>query len=209
MRRITDGIEFFRSNDGAMFAYGRWGRPLFFSPNGLVFYELRAVKEDESFVWNEESHALVFEDSRDCEINVIRRLGDEIMCEKKYHKVEGYPEIEVVPLPEAREPEYLFVLPDDRYLYVSADKYDRLYGSFRLFVGPREAMRRIPVKDVTRLRDGSTTYIRTHEGTLFSPSPLSVGSWATWDGIKLTRVDPSQFAIVEKCDFVFITMRPQ
>jgi len=110
---------------------------------------------------------------------------------------------------EAREPEYLFVLPDGEYLYVSADKYDYSYDSFRLFVGPQEAMRQIPVKEVMRLRDGGTTYITTHEGTMFSPSSFRMGGQPTWNGIELTRVDPSQFTIVETGDVVVITARPQ
>ena len=51
---------------------------------------------------------------------------------KKFVKIEGQTEIDVVPIPELRQPEYFFKLPDGQHIYVSADGNNYEYESFKL-----------------------------------------------------------------------------
>ena len=194
--QLSNDAIFFRSADGEMFVYGdSRGRPLLLSPDGSKFFELHNA----GFGGSSEEHELSFEDPHHNKRGKIHRLKNELELDgKKYHKVDGQTEVEVVLLPTIRQPEYLFVLPDGQYLYVSADKYRYSYQSFKLFVGPRDAMRQIPIARVMRARDGGTTYVETGEGTLFSPTPFNKDAKTTWkDEIELTKVDPKQFNIVE------------
>ena len=73
-----------------------------------------------------------------------------------------------MPLPMVRQPEYLFYLPNKHFVYVSADKYQYFYESFKLFIGDGVEMREVHIRNVTRYCDGGTIIIETDEGQLFS-----------------------------------------
>ncbi len=49
--------------------------------------------------------------------------------------------------------------------------------TFKMYVGPSDALREVAVFDLQRLRDGGTTYIFTAEGTFYAPSPLRPPAW--------------------------------
>lgn len=107
-------------------------------------------------------------------------------------------------LPRVRKPEYLFSEENGAFwIYVSANKYNYSYESFRLFIGHKgeTALRELPIRQVRRMRDGGTTYIHTDEGSLYSPSKLGhldkTPTWKGPDGHKLVQCDPSQFVITE------------
>lgn len=97
----------------------------------------------------------------------------------------------------ARQPVYLYRLPDDCFLYVSVDSTDEGYTSFRLFLGEPTSMRRVEVRNVERHRDGGTTYVSTDEGELYSPTTFNKRLVATWNGALLVKLDASAFHIEE------------
>jgi hypothetical protein len=135
------------------------------------------------------------------------RVGDTLWWGgNAFERMENPGEIRpsILSLPRTRKPEYLFAEEHGAFLiYVSADKYNYSYESFRLFIGhPGEtALRKLAIRQVRRMRDGGTTYIHTEEGSLYSPSKLGhVDKTPTWKGRadhKLVERDPSQFVITE------------
>jgi hypothetical protein len=68
-------------------------------------------------------------------------------------------------------------------------------------------MTRVPILSVERYRDGGTTYIRTPEGVLFSPTPCDRQTKPTWDGDGIERLKPDLYAIKETGDSVRITKK--
>jgi hypothetical protein len=116
-------------------------------------------------------------------------------------------EINAIPLPTIREAEYLFKLRGGLYIYVSHDKYNFSYESFKLFLGKPTQMKEIPVLDVQRYRDGGTTYIKTDKGILYSPTPFNKELKPTWDGEKIRQLSPKNFVIEESGSIVKIAKK--
>jgi len=202
-------LVFFKSgNNYIAYDTDGLGEQLCHSSNGKNFYEVFRTGYSGSL----DDHRVSFvtrdgqEGSwhyKDGEILVDRvRLGV-FESRELFKKVSPPAEVIFVALPEIRIPEYLFRLPNERFIYVSANKYHYSYESFRLFTGKGDNMREIEIKSVRRFRDGGTTEIRTEEGLLYFPSPFKKGN-ATWDNEKIKRLDPSEYGINDVGDRVQI-----
>jgi hypothetical protein len=107
-----------------------------------------------------------------------------------------------VPLPEKRELAYLFIRPDGGLLAVTEDVH-RSYETFHLFVGQwtgaDPVLTQVPVRDVTRYRDGGTTVVKTDLGTLYVPTPWKPKATPTWtrasgEVVDLEQADPVPFS---------------
>ncbi len=111
----------------------------------------------------------------------------------------------------ARKVEYFCKCENGNFIYVSADKHNFSYESFRLFVGKGKKMREVQIKNVNRYRDGGTTFIETSKGTFFSPSPFNVQQSPkiipTWKKKGLVNLDVKEYDIVEAEDKVVITKK--
>lgn len=94
---------------------------------------------------------------------------------------------------------YIFKQTDGTIIYVDTSKYNYSEASYRLFVGKPGAMKEIKIKDVERLYDGGTTYIRAENGSvLFSPTAYDTLKSPTWNNGStkstiLERVDSNGF----------------
>lgn len=75
------------------------------------------------------------------------------------------------PLPEIRRKEYYLKMEDGTIFYVDALKHNFSYETMRLFTGLRE-IHEVKINNITRARDGGTTFIYTNEGRLFVPSKM-------------------------------------
>jgi|GEM_PF-2845481 len=111
----------------------------------------------------------------------------------------------LVPLPLTRRTEYLCQAEDDStFVYISANKYNDFYDTWKLFVGDGKTMRLITVSNVERYRDGGTTYVETAEQAFFSPSPFNAENDPTlvprWGDRKLVSLDPKDYDVVETAD---------
>jgi hypothetical protein len=201
--RLSSEAELFRATDGSVLVYGnRYANPLYISPDGRKFHEMR----QRSFSSSGDEQEIFFEDPHHNRLGGFTRKGDVVKYDGKTYEMDesvGEIHIDVVPLPNVRQPEYLFQMPDGQYIYVSADKYRYSYESFRLFIGKMREMKPIPITDVQRMRDGGTTYVETNLGILYSPTPFRVNEPATWEllatkqKIELTKLDPKKFTITE------------
>ena len=188
-----------------VFIYGDdWGKPLYYSPDGIKFYEL----ENRGFGGSSVKHHISFEDPHHNRKGDLKRDGNTLIWNRKVFKLADVPdEIDVVPLPTIREAEYLFKLRGGVYIYVSHDKYKFSYESFKLFLGKPAQMKEVPVLGVERYRDGGTTYVKTAKGMLFSPTPFDKEKKPTWDGEPIKQLDPKNFVIEENSDTVKITKK--
>jgi hypothetical protein len=92
---------------------------------------------------------------------------------------------------------HLFYTEDGQFIYVSADRETLALNTYKLFIGRGKAMREVTIDSVDRRRDGGTTFIRTDEGVLFSPSPRKAKMDPSWRRAELIKVDPSLFEISE------------
>lgn len=170
-----------------------------FSPDGVTFYELAS----RSFGGTTIEHDLSFDDPHQGVSGELHRNGDVIDYngERYIQQDATFDQSSVVPLPATRRTEYFCQAEDGTLFYVSADKYNFSYGTFRLFVGDGTTMREVSVQHVVRYRDGGTTYIRTPEETFFSPSPFNAQRDANlvpqWGSQKLTNLNKDDFDIVE------------
>lgn len=199
----------FQAEDGAVVVYpDGFGWEVLFSPDGEKFFKLHRT----GFGGSSEKHHISYEDPHRNRRGDIYREGNQLTMDGKvFKKVGNRPEVDPIPLPIVRVPEYLFLheTSGDVYIYVSADKYNNSYESFKLFIGNGDNMRELPVRHVERYRDGGTTYIETDEGTLFSPTPFDQDAKATWNQRVLVGVDPLGYDISETELGVFISLREQ
>src|SRR5687767_6410475 len=88
---------------------------------------------------------------------------------------------------------YLFRLSDGQYIYVGFNPPPELTCSWKMFIGPPEAMKEISIQRIRRQSDGGTKLFMTAEGTLYAP----VSGDASWEGAKLEKLDPESFRITE------------
>jgi hypothetical protein len=107
--------------------------------------------------------------------------------------------------------EYFCQAEDGTLFYVDADKYNYSYESFTLHIGNGATMREVPIQDVRRYRDGGTTYLRTSEGTFFSPSPFDAQHdpelVPKWDSQKLTKLNSEDYLITTSNGGITITKK--
>ncbi|MFI5240687.1 MAG: hypothetical protein ACHQUB_03185 [Candidatus Saccharimonadia bacterium] len=205
---LTD--ELFRADDGSAIVFftkkdvGHLRtREITISPDGAHFYELQRG----SGTYSGDSMEVSYTDRRNAIDYVILRDRDLVSVNGKWYNQMPTPEgIDFIPLfSTIRVPEYLFALPDGEIIYVSADMHHYTYKTFRFFIGPPASLREVPVLRVDRYRDGGTTYVRTEEGTLFSPTRYAreghaaKAAWTPTDGdaIVLRQLDHSQVNAVE------------
>ncbi|MDB5185074.1 MAG: hypothetical protein JWN38_882 [Candidatus Saccharibacteria bacterium] len=200
---MTKQVTQFVAHSGKSFVYltdmpFQDGQVLF-SPDGITFYALAS----RGFGGTSIEHDLSFDDPHQGVSGKLHRNGDVIDYDDERYTQQDviFDQSSVVPLPATRRPEYLCQAEDGTLFYVSADKYNYSYESFRLFVGDGTTMREIPVQDVERYRDGGTTYIRTPEETFFSPSPFNAqrdpNLVSQWGLQKLTNLNKGDYDIVE------------
>lgn len=180
-----------------------------FSPDGETFYALSTG----GFGGSVDKHDLSFEDPHQGIKGKLHLEDEQITYDgevyRKTHRLIN--PSSVVPLPAARRTEYLCQAEDGTFVYVSADKYNYSYESFKLFVGDGATMREIEVNDVVRYRDGGTTYVQTPEVTFFSPSPFNAQRDSNlvpqWGDKKLVNLDAKDYDIVEADGTVTITKK--
>lgn len=170
-----------------------------FSPDGVTFYALASS----GFGGTTVEHDLSFNDPHQGTSGKLHRNGDVIDYNGERYTQQDvtFDQSSVVPLPATRRTEYFCQAEDGTLFYVSADKYNYSYESFKLFVGDGTTMREVPVQYVERYRDGGTTYIRTPEETFFSPSPFNAQRDSSlvpqWGSQKLTNLNKDDYDIVE------------
>lgn len=196
--QLGEKAECFKAQSGPaciLYPEGSYGH-YYFSPDGEKFYELFHM----GFGGTDVEHHVSFEDPYQQKKREWERRGDTIVFEGVIFekKIPRFASVEVVPLPEVRKPEYLFLLLDGRFIYVSADKYHFTDESFKLFFGERNKMDQIPIDKVVRYRDGGTTYIYTPIGTFYTPPPFKTEIPSTWGDKKLIKLNPNDFAITEE-----------
>lgn len=113
-----------------------------------------------------------------------------------------------------QRPEYLFRLPDGRYIYVSATRgcmSDRS-PSLKLFIGTGDAMEEVPVRNTWREIWGNTS-VATEKGMLDVPDSSSL-TWEekqgrdftpTWEETKLETLAIKDFNISQSAEGVSIS----
>lgn len=196
--KLSGDAAVFQAKDGSVVIYGDvHARLLLLSEDGQKFREVK----QRGFNGTTLKHEIFFEDPHTGRLGGFRRDHDVLEFDgKTYGIADLLGEIEVMPLPNVRQSEYLFEMPGGQYLYVSASKFGYSYESFKLFIGPAQALKQVPIRGIQRLRDGGTTDITTDIGELYSPTPFRQDP-ATWgtdeDVVKLKKLDPAQFKIVE------------
>ncbi len=182
---------------------------LAYSPDGETFYALASA----GFSGTSVKHQISFEDPHQG-INGKLCLEDENIeyNGEVYQMTERQLDTSsIIPLPAARRVEYLCQDEDEIFVYVSSDKYNYSYESFKLFIGEGAAMREVEVCNVSRYRDGGTTYIETADGVFFSPSPFNAqrdpNLVPKWSGQELANLDVKEYDIVETYGKVTITKK--
>lgn len=182
---------------------------LAYSPDGETFYSLA----NSGFNGTSVKHQISFSDPHRGIDGRLRLDGEKIEYNGEvYQMTERQLDSSlIVPLPPARRIEYLCQDEDGIFIYVSADKYNYSYESFRLFIGEGAAMREVEVHNVSRYRDGGTTYIETADGVFFSPSPFNTQRdpdlVPKWSGHELVNLDVKGYDIVETDNKVTITKK--
>lgn len=206
---VLTEIEVFRSPRGGAIAF-RKPTPiadgdLLYSDDGVTFREMAG----RGFAGWSEEFKLTFEDPTNGREFELRRDHDVLRLGRdKFYRAPSVWEddLYVVPLPAVRQPEYMFVAPDGTILYVSDTVYQRSYD-FWFFIGRPPYLSRVPVRDVTRAKDGGTTVVKTDAGVLYSPTPWRPERRATWNGTPLRKLDPARFRIDESAMMSIVRRR--
>lgn len=174
-----------------------------YSPDSKTFYALATG----GFGGTTIEHDLSFSDPHHNVSGKLHKSGEVITYDDEQYALREDVEFDpskVIPLPATRRTEYFCMAPDGTFVYVSADKFNYSYESFKLFVGDGKTMRGIPVQYVERYRDGGTTYIKTPEQQFFSPSPFNAerdpNLVPQWGATKLVNLNASDYDITETAD---------
>ena len=199
--------RFFQSG-GEFLAYAvSYIEKLYRSTDGLNFYPL----QNRGYSGNDLEHDLSFSNPFDGDKEgkfhfnrgVITMSDGKVFREINLRKED----VRFHPFLLLRKPEYLFRTKHGQYIYVSADKLEYSYESFKLFYGVAGAMKQIPVTDVVRYRDGGTTYVKMADGDLYSPTPFNKKEKATWLGQEVEKLDPKDFNITEVGDTATVSVK--
>jgi hypothetical protein len=149
------------------------------------------------------AHELTVEDPRRVvEGTLCRHYAEVVLGVVTYKQVPPPTTFASVPLPRVRTPVRLIRLANGRFVYLSAEKYDRADNTYRLFIGPCGLLREIPVREVTRAVDGGAACVATAEETLFCDDDDA--AWGDEDAVPL---DPEDFDIHESDAGVTIAPR--
>lgn len=190
----------FKSADGSVVVF-KWNAA-YYSADGKNFVPLHVGGFAGEFggpeLLDREEGTVVDVINGEKEGRIVRNHGNLTYDGKTFKKVENPEKIEAAKMPEIRREEYMFKLPNGELLYVSNDKYQFAYGKMKMYVGKPGEMKEVPITDITRLKDGGTTYMQTPQGVLFVPSSLSVDQTGpSFGDTKLERVDSSGFEVKE------------
>ena len=101
--------------------------------------------------------------------------------------------ITVLGMPEMRKIESVFKTEDNEYIVVSGDAIKFSYEGYRLFKGQPDNLTELKVENVTRYRDGGTTFYKAEEGTLYTPSAFKTNENPTWNQQDVKRIDVQEF----------------
>ncbi len=204
MQLLDKAVRFYHASTRESFIYGNEvGNPLFYCPEGKTYLQLFTL----AFEGNEEVHTLCFEDPHHHRKGTLKRTHSTLHWGRKIFRqiVGDVPsQFEFVPLPNVREPKYLFLVWDGRCLYVSQDKYNPSPKSFRFFLGHRTFMKRVEINSVARPSDKGTVYIDTDWGQLCTPATFNPKLASTFCGRNIFILDPKNHEIKENGDIVTI-----
>lgn len=135
----------------------------------------------------------------------IRCIGDDLICGgQELHSVSRPKTVTYLPLPTVRQAEYLFSLGDGQLLYVSSDRYNYAYESFRLFIGSGESFTEFDVKSVYRGRYGTTSIV-TEIGELWTQPKEAGPAISKWLGQVVKQCLTRDFDIQDDGNKVIIT----
>ncbi len=194
--------ELFRSDSGAVIAYpnkggARWGDAIVIGVDG-GYRALRMLWIGGDFEFHDISVA-------DPVLKIERRLrrrGHVVILDGVMYRRqnEALRVEEIVSYPVGRVVLGLFRMDDGSLLFLSAEPLDFLRTTYRLYIGPGEFMRQVPVYGVETLL--GRTYVTTADGdelVVVEPNGPDHGtSWGVFGRQKwLKPLDPDQFEITE------------
>lgn len=180
-----------------------YGKKIYLSTDGLNFFPLQVG----GYYGNSLKHELSFSNPFDNDSRGKFCFEDEVitmMTDDRIFRLVSFGEqgLRFHHFPDERQPEYLFRTLEGEYLYVSADRFKYSYESFKLFYGPAESMKHVPIIESERWRDGGTTFVVTEIGTLFSPTSFRPDEKPTWQDQEIEPLDHKDFKIQEVLDAV-------
>jgi hypothetical protein len=204
----------FQADNGAVLAYpnkggGQWGDVLALRLEGKeAFYALKMLW----FGGDPEFHDISVADPVLKAQRYLRRRGDVVILDNvRYWKSdESLGTTEIVPYPRGREMLGFYRTDDGCLIYLSAEPLDFLRTTYRVYIGPGQAMRRLAVFEVeTRI---GTTYITTEDGEeLILPAYDSPEHGLRWGFIGrqnwIKQLDPDLYEINETERGVTITKK--
>jgi hypothetical protein len=111
MKLSAEAVRFERATGKESFIIGNWlGKPLLYSPDGTKYFELFRSGFGGGSIHFDNPHA-----GREGQLLLAE---DTLTWEGKMFKKVACPAVvNVVPLPEVRRPEYLFILADGRWAF--------------------------------------------------------------------------------------------
>lgn len=188
---LPNGSVCFKSHSNEFIIYGnKFAEPLYIGTSNKLF-----EMKNQGFGGSMIEHDISFHDPHSDKNGEFTRNNNNIVLQSVNYIISSCPQsTNIVPLPTVRETEYLFSLSNGRLLYVSADKYNYSYESFRMYIGDvGKTMNEVDIVDVVRYKDGGTTRITTDYGILFSP----FNEQPEWNNNPIQHLDEKQFVITE------------
>ena len=182
---------------------GSFGDPLWYSPDGITYYELFTTWTGGSPL---EEYKINFEDPHHQRSGMLTGKENLLAWDGKIFKRMQNPpsKLTLIFLPTVREAKYLFQLKNGTFIYISQDRYEPTHTSFKCFLGSGDNFVVIPITNVAVLRDGGTTYIETKKASLYMPAPQEENLKPTWGDEKIKKLNPKNFLIKEEKDTITI-----
>ena len=196
LQDVLNQAMFYRAFEGQMLALGHpsgFGKPNFYSSDGVHFYELSQTGYGNgSFNYDDPHRSVLGEIKYYPKGNFweLHEAGDDFPV---FRSAPTPDQIIATPLPIVREPVQLF-FRGETYILVSTEKYRRL--KYKLFFG------RLPtLTPLLLLESEPSSRFTTPSGI------LKFGDKARWEGCVFEELRLADFDIVETEDHVFISSR--
>jgi hypothetical protein len=206
-KEFGDDWYFYQADDNSQFLIvgNLYTDLVFFSPDGIDFYELCQTGSGPNQFENATGkHISFYNPADEAEADMVvfykpRVEGERLSIGTRiesgdltYNQVVQTRSVNLIPMPSVQVSLGLFGFEEgsEDYLYLSVDRFHYSYETIQLALITPEGSHVLEIVDIESYRDGGTLLIVTTEGTLYVPSKTIEDEDITWGDQILVSIEP-------------------